>query len=133
MPEILFSISYSCILLVSLATDVPVLDTEFFIPRFFTVGVFLLIFFHFHILKCFVPFLLVCVSIDFFKGFVNFILKDIDHFYQGYFKVFFLCFSYVAILMVCCGNVAWLLWRHSALAGIVIFTLVSGHLNLGRL
>jgi hypothetical protein len=44
-----------------------------------------------------------------------------------------LCFSYVAILMVCCGNVAWLLWRHSALAGIVIFTLVSGHLNLGRL
>lgn len=49
-----------------------------------------------------------------FKGLIHFPLKDLYHIHKGDTKVFFLCFSYVAILRVYCGRGARLYWRYIA-------------------
>ena len=61
--------------------------------------------------------LLVCVFLDFFKGFINFLFKGLlNHLHMGDFQALFLCFSYARIFWACCGRINRLWWGHSALA-----------------
>jgi hypothetical protein len=118
MPESLSSIS--CILLVNLASVLPVYIPKIFISRFPSV-----LLFPYQVLRSFVYFLqlflfflaffkvfihclqlFVSVFLGFFKDFFHFPFKGLYHLHIVGFKVFFLCFSYVWMFRVCCGKIA---------------------------
>jgi hypothetical protein len=71
--------------------------------------------------------------IDFFKGFIHFPFNDFYYIHKGYFKVFGLCFTYVAMLRDFCGRIAGLWWRQIVLATIDCVLKLSLGLGLGRL
>lgn len=55
--------------------------------------------FHFQFLNPFIHFLPSLVFfIDFYKGFINFLCKDLCHIHKSYANVFVSCFSHVAVL-----------------------------------
>lgn len=55
-------------------------------------------------------------KLNFFEGFINFLLKSIKHLEKGGFKVMLLYFCCIRISMACCSGIA-VLWRfHVALA-----------------
>lgn len=68
------------------------------------------------------------VFMDFFKGLIHFLYKDLFYLHSSRFKVFVLCFSSAPILRAYCGRVAGLLKRCIVL---VLFTLVCKHLGCG--
>jgi hypothetical protein len=97
MPEILSFVS--CILLVMLASEVPVQVPKLFISRFPQVRFLNRFYFSLLGVELFYTFpLSFCVVVDVFKGFIHSFYKDLYHSHKGYFKVFVLCFSYVAAL-----------------------------------
>lgn len=73
------------------------------------------------------------VFIYFSMGFICFFFKDLYHIHEGYFKVFFLSFSCIAVLRTCCGRVPGLWRRHNCPGYYCIFILVSRHLGLRHL
>ena len=98
MPEIISFIS--CILLVRITSKLSVWVSKFSFPNFpkFYFSLYWL-YFYLSCLECFVHFLpwFIWGFIDFFKGLIHFCFKYLYHIHKGNFKVFFLCFSYVAI------------------------------------
>jgi hypothetical protein len=81
--------------------------SELFISKFPSVWVFVIDLFPFSGVGLFYSYpSTVCVFIDFFKRFIHFLFKDLCHIHKSYLKAFFLSFSYVVSLRVCCGMIA---------------------------
>jgi hypothetical protein len=104
-----------CILLRTLDSIVPDHIPKFLFPKFPVVFSLLLLFLflgleQFYLFpstvcvflaffKCFIPFFLlfVCDFMDFVKGSIHFLIKDLNHIHIVGYQVFCLCFSYVGI------------------------------------
>lgn len=95
MLEVLSSFSY--IQLVKLAPMVPVQVSKFVFSTLSEFG-FSLFFSYFQVFHC--------VFIDFFKGCIYFLFKDLYCIHNGCFKVFSLCFSYDGLLRARCSRAA---------------------------
>jgi hypothetical protein len=91
-------------------------------------------YFHFQVLNSFIRFLhlFVCIFLDFFKEFINFLFKGLYYLYKIAFVIVFLCFSCVVIFRACCSRRAGV-WRcHIVLAVFdCVLTLAFSHLGLG--
>ena len=91
--------SISRILLVKIISVVSVWIPKILFPGFPQFGFFFFILFLFSGLQCFHSFSstdYLCFT-DFFKGFIHFLFRCLYCIPKAYFKVFFLCFSHVAM------------------------------------
>ena len=77
----------------------------------------LLLMFLFSVFGQFYSFLLVldCISLSFFKGFINFLFKSLNHLYKIGFKVIFMCLFSVRLSSPSCSRSPGLWWYHIAL------------------
>lgn len=72
------------------------------------------------------------VFLDFFKGFIDFLFKDLFHIHKDCFTFHFLFFSCDGIVMACCDRLAGFSGIHIVLAVIdFVFTLVFWYLIFG--